>query len=70
MADSAAKTSDKFVGVDPIYATYTNDVDKPYGPGKVEDEANVPAHLRKGKKDEAEKDEPRKAPAKPAAKGS
>lgn len=65
MADSAAKTSDKFVGVDPIYATYTNDVDKPYGPGKVEDEANVPAHLRKGKKDE-----PRKAPAKPAAKGS
>lgn len=70
MADSAAKASDKFVGVDPIYATYTNDVDKPYAPGEVDDEANVPERLRKAKKDDAKKDEPRKAPAKPAAKGS
>lgn len=30
MADSAAKTSEHFVGVDPEYAVYTNDVDKPY----------------------------------------
>lgn len=26
---SAAKTSEDFVGVDPEYAVYTNDVDKP-----------------------------------------
>ena len=30
MADSAAKTSEHFAGVDPEYAVYTNDVDKPY----------------------------------------
>lgn len=30
MSESAAKTSDNFVGVDPEYAVYTNDVDKPY----------------------------------------
>lgn len=70
MADSAAKTSDKFVGVDPIYATYTNDVDKPYALPEVDDEANVPERLRKAKKDEVKKDEPRKAPARSAAKDS
>lgn len=37
MADSAAKTSEHFVGVDPEYAFYTNDVDKPY-PVSVESE--------------------------------
>ena len=34
---SAAKTSENFVGVDPAYAVYTNDVDKPLVPTKVEE---------------------------------
>lgn len=35
---STSKTSDNFQGVSSDYATYTNDVDKPYPLAKPEDE--------------------------------
>lgn len=51
MADSAAKTSEHFEGVDPEYAVYTNDVDKPY-----------PATANEGKsKDSEAEDKPKAA---------
>lgn len=56
--DTAAKTSENFQGVSPEYATYTNEVDKPYPAEKVDPEANVPEYLRE--KDEAKKDEAKK----------
>lgn len=56
MADSAAKTSEHFVGVDPEYAVYTNDVDKPY---PVSAESEKESDGDDSKTDESEATEPK-----------
>lgn len=42
---STSKTSDNFQGVSSDYATYTNDVDKPYPLAKPEGDVAPPEHV-------------------------
>ena len=66
MADSAAKTSEHFAGVDPEYAVYTNDVDKPYPiSSESEKEPEKGSDGDDSKADQSEATEPKAASRQP-----
>ncbi len=59
--DGPVTEDENFVNVDPDFANYSNDVDKPLPMAEVED-YNVPEGFREKKNDKAEeKDEEKKA---------
>lgn len=78
MSESAAKTSDNFVGVDPEYAVYTNDVDKPYPVKATKEEVKAAEtgtaapdaddEKAEAEDDDKQADEPKVEPKAPAAK--